>query len=307
MTFIAGVSEFLNELYVKSKKTEVLPAIVDEGFKNEWVEGLADDSYHADKTAVSSTSLRYVLKSELYFYRSHCLGLRKPATKAMNFGKAAHMAMLEPRRFESIHVVMPDFGDMRSSSNRSKRDAWLAELPKDALVLSQEERDKLMWMIDSLLRHEIAVNLLKDAAFEQTGYFRDSVTGLKCRFKPDIIRPDLSAMPDIKTTRDASKAFFSKEIWNHRYDVQLAFYSMGVEMIHGKPPEFPCFIAVENESPFDVCVYAADEGMMSRGQASARKCLDRIARCLETGNWYGYQPQGAENIGLPAFTDFIEE
>lgn len=285
----------------------VLPEILPEGFVGYWKADVPEDVYHADKTSVSSTGIRTALVSARAFYRRHVLGYSKPATKAMNFGKACHLAMLEPEKFRERYVIMPDFGDFRSSNNRAIRDAWLFDLPKGAVVLSEEDLQKLLVMIDHVANHPIASNLIKGAVFEASGYFRDPGTGLKVRIRADILREDLSAMPDLKTCKDASRDAFSRQIWDHRYDVQLATYCLGIEQINGRPPRLPCFIAVENTEPHDVAVYPADEGMMSRGFNATRIGLERIANCIKEGRWPGYQEHGAENIGLPAFTDWIED
>jgi hypothetical protein len=286
----------------------IYPVVVGEDFAPHWAENLAEVDYHADKTAISSSSLKYMLKSPRSFHRRFVEGKGKKETPSMRLGRAAHMFALEPDRFRRTHVVMPDFGDLRSSKNRAARDGWTLDQPPGAMIVSGPEMDKLLLMIERLLAHPIAHNLIVGAVFEASGYFRDPVTGLKCRIKPDILRTDLSAMPDLKTTVDASREAFSRTIWRYRYDVQLAFYSLGVSQICGRPPRHPCFIAIESTDDHDVCVYEADEGMMERGQRSMRIALNRIARCLETQRWPGLQDDvGGQYISLPTFTDWVEE
>lgn len=288
------------------KTDPVYPEIVGEDFKADWRQ-MTEEEYHADKTAVSSTSVRWAKERPRLFYRNFCLGMAKPATKAMNFGKAAHMAILEPERFKALHVVQPDFGDMRTSANRQRRDGWLMEQAAGAVILSQDDRDRLLWMIDSLMNHTVAYNLIKGASFEQSGYFRDLQTGIKCRFRPDIIRPDLSAMPDLKTTRKIKRRRFESEVYEKGYHIQLAFYYAGINAIYGRPPELPCIIAIENEEPYDTCVYYAPDGMISRGEQDYMLGLGRIKQCMDLGQWPGYQAGNAEQMNLPAWTDGVED
>lgn len=297
----------------KPNVVEILPQIVEENYEPHWTLNLAEEEYHADRTAASSSSIRLALESPRAFHRGFCMGLKKRETKAMNFGKAAHMAILEPARFKALYVVAPKFmgktkegkDSAQSGEARSKKMAWLAEQPAGALVMEQEDRDRLYWMIDALLSHPVACNLIKGAAFEQSGYFRDPETGIKCRIRPDILRTDLSALPDLKTTRSIKKQAFEREIWNYRLDVQMAFYYGGVYQIHGKRPDFPCIIAVENEQPHDVCVYALSDGLISRGEQAYMRSLKRIKKGIDTGLWPGHQPNGAEDVNLPAYTDGV--
>jgi hypothetical protein len=284
-----------------------LPQIVPDTFAPHWVEGMPAEAYHAEKSAVSSGGCRAALRSALAFRRLICEGLERRSTPALQFGTIAHLAILEPTVFRDRYVAEPDFGDLRFKESKVKRGDWLNALPPTAVVVKQEELDRLRWMIDSLVDHPVASNLLKGAAFEASGFFRDPVSGLKCRIRPDVLRLDNSALPDLKTTRDITREGFARQIWNHRYDVQMAFYCFGVEQIIGKPPEVPAFIAIENVAPYEVAVYTCDEGMMSRGAVAVRKGLDRIAEAITTGTWPGYQPGAAEDIGLPAYTDYLEE
>lgn len=287
----------------------VLPEIVNENFENKWIAGLPIEHYHSDKTAVSSTGVRYALKTPRKFFYAWTdpYGEKEDdETDSMRLGNAAHCAILEPMEFDRRFIAMPDFGDMRSSTNRAKRDEWKLSQPAGALILPEKEVTKLKRIIDNLLRNSVAVNLIKGAAFEQSAYFRDPETGLKCRIRPDIIRLDLSAMPDLKTCRDASPSGFSRAIWERRYHVQLAFYAHGVKAIHGKEPGTRCIIACENQDDHDVCVYELDPAMNERGDLSVKKGLARIAEGVKTGLWSGYQKQ-AEMISLPGWTDFIED
>lgn len=285
-----------------------LPEIVSENFKNEWVPALPIETYHCDKTAISSSSLPYALKTARKWFHEWNKPYSEVSDNAsLRLGSAAHCAILEPMEFDRKFVAMPSFGDMRSSTNRAKRDEWLLTQKKGAIIMNDKDIEKLKRIIDSLLRNRYAVNLIKGAAFEQTAYFRDPVTGLKCRFRPDIIRLDLSALPDLKTTsRDASLDQFSREIEKFKYHVRLAFYEYGVELIHGRKPEMPCWIVCETKDDFDVCVFEADIAMMERGRNAVHKALARIYDGVISGKWHGYQ-QEVQVVSLPRWTDFIDD
>lgn len=290
-----------------------VPRFADPSFQNRFIPGLSDEAYHADKTAVSSTGVRLAIESPRAFYRGVCLGKKKPATKAMNFGKAAHIALLEPRLFMARYKVMPDFGSMVSSTNRAKRDHWQLSQPEGSEFLKQDEYDDLQEMIQAVQNYRdprtglyTFVEILKDSAFEQSGYFRDPRTGLLCKIRPDILRVGATVMPDLKTARKVDRRSFSNAIWDSRYDVQLAFYRLGVKVITGVTIDVPLFGVVQNCEPFDVAVYPLDTGALDRGEREMRVGLNRIAEGVEKGIWPGVQSGGPEDLGLPAYTDFVE-
>lgn len=285
-----------------------LPSVLSEDYKSRWVQNQNIDAYHQDPTAISSGGIRSALKSLRYF--RYCCDHPEPErkSKAKDFGGALHLALLEPKEFKRRYIVEPNFGDQRFKINREAKKEWLGQVPIDSVLLSEDERDKMLYMIESLLSNKDAVEMIRGAAFELSGYFRDSLTGLKCRIRPDIFRSDLSVLPDLKTSRNAAPDYFAKDIWNYRYDIQLGFYAYGIEQIEGKPPKEACFIVVENEPPFDTCIYTADNGMMDRAETTIKHVLRGIKKGVEKNVWPGYQRGATKQfISLPAWTDGIED
>lgn len=256
---------------------------------------------------MSSSGVRAVLRSPRTFYQKFVLGEAESPSKAMQLGTCLHLALLEPNVFQSRFKVSPDFGNLRTVAARDKRDAWMKDLPQGAIVLDDEEYEKVMRMIDSVLsfNNGMIPRMLQGSCYEKSGFARDPKTGLKMRFRPDILRQDLSILPDLKTTRDASRDAFSKSIWNYGYATQLMHYAHGIEQIHGKKPELICFIAVENQAPFETAIWEMDEAMKTRGDLEVRRGLDLIKECIDSGQWPGIQPNGAELISFPSWTDSI--
>lgn len=283
----------------------LLPQIVDETFENKWVDGLTNEQYHAMKDSVSSSGVRAAIRSPRTFYQKFVLGEVEKPNKSMQLGNYLHMALLEPNVFQSKFKVMPDFGNLRTTVARDKRDAWIKDLPQGAVVLDEDDYSRAMRMIDSVLSFNggMIPKMLTGSVYEKSGFARDPKTGIKMRFRPDILREDLSILSDLKTTRDASESEFAKSIWNYGYATQLQFYAHGIEQIHGKRPEVLCFICVENQSPFETTIWEMDEAMKSRGDLEVRRGIDLIKECIDSGQWPGLQPNGAQMISFPSWTD----
>lgn len=268
------------------------PQIVPPDFKNEWRQ-ISDAEYHGDRTAVSSSGVRHALRSARAFEAFHIRGAETvEETPAIRLGSAAHLMLLEHEAFKRRFIEIPDFGDMRSSKNRALRDDWMADLPKDAVALPGEEREKLVRMTEALLAHTTARNLLKGGAMEQCGYFRDPGTGLKCRIKPDCTQPDLSVLVDLKTARDASFNGFQRAVGDRGLHVQMAWYARGIQAIHGRPPDSCAFIVVENQEPFDVCVWLVPGALLELAERGIEKGLERIKQGVLTDKWPGLQSDG---------------
>ncbi len=275
----------------------------DDHYVSSWLPEITDDAYHADKTAISSGGIRSALKSPRHFYFDYILRKeQKEATKAMHFGKALHLMTLEPEKFRKLYIEMPDFGDLRSSKNREMKAAWLLTVPSDAVILTAEELQNLVCMIESVMSHKVACGMLRDSFYERVGVFKEPSTGMKGKIKPDAVSNDCLALTDVKSCRDPGKYMFRRAMVEHRYDMQDVWYATGVKAITGIEPKYLNFIAVENKSPWDVCVYTMTDLTKHTAKAQIETALARIKTGVQTGKWPGRQPDGkSEGICLPEY------
>lgn len=273
--------------------------IVSETFTPHWVVDLSNEAYHGDKTAVSSTALRKILKSPASFYSSWN-SPPEPMSDAMRLGSIFHMALLEPELFQKLYVLQPNFGDLRSPLTRKKRDEWRSELLPGAVTLTEDEYARIQGMIESVLRRPDICRLLKDSSPEISGFFRDPDTGIKCKIRPDLFSEDYMALIDVKTTLDCTAESFSKSIFKYRYDIQAKMYCEGIHLITGQPVKYPIYLAVESKPPYECALYLADDPMLLKAEASYRYCLNRLYECLTNNNWPSYQ-DSIQPISLPSW------
>lgn len=267
--------------------------------KPEWRD-VSENDYFADKSAVNSSSLKYMLKSPNSFKASFFDGKTETTTEALKFGTLAHLAILQGSKFKDTYQVMPKFtgytksGELTDSLNckevKDKRSAWLAELPKDAVICTEEERDKLIGMVESIIKHPKAFKLLQQGKPEIVGYWNFK-NGIPCKMKADFISFNLNALVDLKTTQNCDAKYFSKQIENFRYDFQMQFYSNGIQAITGKAPEHKIFIAIEKEPPYEVAVYEMAPQYEEAAEFDIQFCMDKLKQCLETNEWPSKQKE----------------
>lgn len=285
-------------MYVNNK---VFPNVMaEEGYEAHWQHELSETDYHADKTAVNSSSVRKMIKSPKAFYSSFFLGKNPAPSAAMKFGTLAHMAILEGAKFRERYVVMPEImgltldGKMstQSKSAKEKRAAWMAEQPPGTLIVTEEERDDLFGMIDSILSHEQAHKLLSQGSPEISGYWRDEETGIRCRLRADFVSFNLNTFVDVKTTTSCLWDDFRWSVENLRYDVQAAFYREGITAITGKEPDHSVWLAIESKCPYEVGLYEIPPQYEGSGKYECRRAIKRIKDCVKTWQW----PQGQVNV-----------
>lgn len=257
-----------------------------------WRLDLEDELYHTDKSAVNFSSLKHIDKSNYAFAQSYW-GKRKEATARMKFGTLAHLAILEGSKFKARYVVMPEFtgftakGEITTSANskevKEKKAKWLLEQPKDAIVVTEEEKEKLFNMIDSVLSNEKAVKLLSNGQPEIAGYWTDEETGINLRIKPDFLTFNVGILLDVKTCQDVRWEFFRKSIENYRYDIQMAMYNDGVKHITGIEPSHRAWLCIEADAPHEVRIHEVGAVYDEIGYFEYRRSLKKLKEAIDAG------------------------
>ncbi len=284
---------------------------------DELVYDLPFDKYLGNRTCISNSGLKKILKSPRH-YIADLLGYEEEEEDGaekdhFRFGRAAHMLILEPKKFRELHLVMPEFTGLtkdgkeshRSKDALDKKAKWLADVPPEALVLTQAEMDSLMLMVENLMAHETAANLLKNGRPEVTGFFTHKETGLRVRIRPDYLTWDSQQklyISDLKTARDVSAGMFSTQTANLKYHMQLALYVDGVAQITGQQVEAQGIIALEKKMPHSCALYWINEDDLAKGRQWYEFALRTLKRCIDTNQWPGVQGDGVM-LNLPKFTD----
>lgn len=256
------------------------------------------EEYHRRELGVANnTALKILRERSPAHYRAWVDGQEQPESPAFLFGRAYHCRVLEPARFAHDFVVLPDFGDMRSSKNRAARDEWLAEHPGvTALPASDAERIEAMYA--ALMAVPLAAGIMRDGYSEVTMRWTDEPTGIPCKARADWWVPGRFFM-DLKTTDDASPKWFARAIADYGYHVQHAHYCDAARAC-GQPVRNYLILAQEKEPPYVVGVYHIDAEAEARGFELRDRGLRQLRDCLDTDTWPGYGT-GITELSLPAW------
>jgi hypothetical protein len=195
-------------------------------------------------------------------------------TAAMKLGSLTHCAVLEPDQLASRYGIAPD-----RRTNAGK--AAVAEMEAAGIeAVTAPEMEQAMAMAASVRSHQAAAALLRDGKAEQSFWFDDVATGLRCKCRPDWYTG--STIVDLKTTVDASPKGFAKSVAQWRYHVAQVHY------LAGTFAERFVFIAVEKFYPYAVGVYELDADAVQFGDYERRSNLQTIADCRAISEWPGY-------------------
>jgi hypothetical protein len=257
--------------------------------------------------------VKTILESPLAFYETYKEQQVFEPTKAMEFGNLVHLALLEPKKFRERFVVEPVFigktkkgeDSTRCDEAYAKRDAWREEqLRANRVIVEQEQLDQIIRIVERVLEHDKAREILTGGRAEGWAYAWDEIFGRWILGRPDFIAGD-GTVVEIKTTaKSLDRRSIKREIFNQQYHGQLALNCRAVGIIEGFPDfNKGLWIFIKTKRPYDVAVYTASENIMLAGRALAFKGMhkinDHLKRDPDMGNkkmWPGIQPGYVEEI-----------
>lgn len=234
-------------------------------------------------------------KSKLWTLHSktpaHCLTETEP-TREMDWGTAAHVALLEPDRFASAVLSGP-------ADRRGKKWSEFCDANPGKLVLPEPEFDRIMAMQNTVMQNPTLRALTTRAGVsEASALWVDPDTGVLCRCRPDRYVESLSMMAELKTTNDASPDGFRRTAMRMGYDLGDVMYSEGWNRAGGGEVEDFIFIVVEREPPYAHAIYQLDEPARLRGRTIMQRALLTYQQCKAADRWPGY-PAEVSRLNFP--------
>lgn len=261
--------------------------------------------------SVSSSGLKKILnQSPFHYWFDSPLNPDRPAREEkahFAFGKAAHDKILLADRWPDHYHVTPE-GFSRSKT-KAMADAIAeadAALESGMVVLSFDQNETLDIIEKQLRKNKNAMATLTGGVTEETLVWKDPVTGVWLRARPDF-RPYSAAtdrpvrvVSDLKfvAPTNATPEGFSKSIANFGYHQSAALYADGIKAIYGRLPTHWVHVVVEKEPPYSVSLYTLPGEDLERGRLLNRRAINTFARCLERDVWPGYADEPTE-CGLP--------
>ena len=230
---------------------------------DKFISKLVDDSfYYSDYEFVTNSQLGLIKQDIRTYKMMRDYPELNKETMPMIFGRAYHVAMLEPNEFNNKVLVF------NSATRTTKGYKEFKEKNSEAsTIILQKEYDKIMYMQDVLFNHSEVRDLLQlDGEREIANAWQDTDTGVYCKGKADYRNGKI--LIDLKTTSDGSYWGFSNSCKKYGYDRQSAFYMDG----------FNCdkfiFITQEKERPYNVSIFKTSDEFIERGRDEHKYLLD---------------------------------
>lgn len=263
-------------------------------------EDLPEEEYHA-RPELSKSSLQKFVKSPLLYWHEYLNPdrVKSQPTDAQIIGSAAHLAILEPDRFDDEVVCAPKV-DRRTKAGKQEWGEFVEE-SGNAVVLKKNDYFDICRMRDACWKHPVGKEMLKSITKTEVSVFY-KLSGIPMRSRIDSILGTGSIL-DLKTTRGADVHGFGKSVRKYAYHAQAAIYTLAYESAYGKLPKEFWFLAVEKNAPFSVGIYNLDESYIFAGLKWAFESLERFKVCRIEDKWPDYNDNGTATLIAPGWID----
>lgn len=237
-----------------------------ETYLQEEIVGMAydDDFYynHLGKNALSSSSLKTILKSPKTYRNILNYGDPNSDSPALSAGKLAHWMILEPHKINKLHFV-----DATTKNTKIYKEAK----EKYGEVFLTKEKNAAERLTDAVLRNEAAIKLLNKSEFEVPQV--QMLDGLPFRGKADIIQGD--TIIDYKTTQDLNSFKYSCD--KYSYELQAWLY---LKLFDKKKFTF----LVIDKASTDIGIFETTDEFLARGENKFKQAVDNYKYFFEQDN-----------------------
>tara|TARA_R100001082_G_scaffold57951_1_gene32015 strand:+ start:2793 stop:3587 length:795 start_codon:yes stop_codon:yes gene_type:complete len=228
----------------------------------------SDEAYYGDFDFVTNSQLGLIKKSPLVYEHFKTNPDLRPETKALEFGRAFHMCMLEPEKFDERVLPEPEGINKRTKAGREELAMFMLK-NQDNIVLDQKSFYSLIGMRNRLFSSHECMDYLSNGVSEQVQVWKDTDSGVLCKCKADYWKDNEKTLVDIKTTQDSSFYSFKGSAYKYGYDRQSAFYGDGF-----KAERF-IFIVIEKSAPYNIGIYECSAEFIEEGREKYKNLLSQ--------------------------------
>jgi hypothetical protein len=278
--------------------------------------------YHRNPSLLPAPSLsssgakKLLNQSPLHFWFDSPMNPdRPPETEKAHFaiGKAAHdMILLSERWPEHYHVLPEGFGWNKTKAMPEAIAEAEEARAAGKCILRDDEAETVRQVVAALTGNKLAMSALTNGVAEETLAWKDPLTGVWLRARPDfrphslLIGAAVRIVSDLKFMAPTycSPDGFQRAIENNGYHLSAAFYSDGLKAVFDVRPTHWLHVVIEKEAPHCVSLYELPAEDIERGRTRNREAIEMVDRCLQRGtdraSWPGYA-DAPRPVGLPGW------
>ncbi len=273
--------------------------------------GVDNETYHADTTAESSTTIRDFLTSEKLYKAKYVDGVipRKEA-KHLALGTLVHEMLLEGRELTDARYVMIPKAIASMDKRTKKYKETYAEW--DSVQPNLPKVDPEVWktahaMVRAAEEHPIARGIMLGCIETELGMrWIDSHSEIPVKVRLDMLS-DWGGPTVVEFKSDRRPTQFARSVFEHGYHIQAELYRNAAEgfddpvmeeafgPLKFRPPCRHVFIVVDNQQPYQCEVFQIGQAAMDMAENDIRYALGRMA-AIRDGEAYR-ESETSEKIG----------
>lgn len=250
---------------------------------------------------------------------------QKKETKAMDEGTIIHMACLEPEKFDSMYLPIPQkdqFPNMLYTVEDIQKeltakgiefkkaakkpelialvkqsipgvqvwDEYLESYSSGKELLSADLYEACIKLREKLAARPFESKFLAAATKEQRVWWLHP-KGVIISMKADAYAMDLgkdkniNAVGDIKKVQSVNTRSIGYEMQDAHNPMKAALYADGLSMIFGKVFNYFCFIYVTAKAPWSIKNVTLNEGQLDAGRQLYEAAIDAWLVCYKNNHW----------------------
>lgn len=238
--------------------------------------------YHGDKSFLSSSSYKLLLKSPETFEKEFIKGIRPEIKKStqniFDEGTYAHSLILEPETVDDEFVFFNGFRKAGKDWESFKEE----HEESGKIIMSKAQKMKVERWVQSCQKREKMLNLIQGGFPEHT--IAGDFMGIPTKVRADYINIDKGYVVDVKTTAYGSdKDSFVHTVNGFSYDLSAALYCNLFEQHYGKKFDFYFYVLGKRDASCEV--FRASDETMEKGMDRLRFAASIYHKCVESGIW----------------------
>lgn len=238
-------------------------------------ENFTNAEYHGNKTHISSSGLKLILKDPDEYYRKYIIGEKDESKSFFDFGTYIHALILEP------HIVKDEFAIFGGAIRRGKLYEEFLEKHVGKIILTKSEFDLGKKLMEGYNLNPHATELVKNGVAEDT--YGAEINGVLVKVRTDYITDN--AIIDVKTTSSSLSLREVREtIEKYDYDLSAALYLDVVNLSRpdNKKIENFSFIFTSKKDCDTLVVDASDE-LIEHGRNKYLSAINKFKQLTEDG------------------------
>jgi hypothetical protein len=243
-------------------------------------------SYH-DHPAISASKLKKIAcGTDIDYWAAYEDPNRMPMvpSDAMRQGSLVDCLITEPQNFDRKYVVAPKCDRRTKAGKETWAEAQDLARSRCADLIPEDWHHTAKLIADNLVNGPITSKYLQGKG-QEPHFWHDKDHDIECRYLPDMEDPSEGLLLDLKKSRSANPAHFSRQAYSLGYDIQVAHYAEGYKDRYGEYPKQIVLLAYEWAWPFNWSLNVVSEELLEEGRRRREEAICRIKECRGINEW----------------------